>query len=36
MPVFLVVAMQRFDLKNSIKATKLSLVMFLNLYLTSE
>ncbi len=36
MPVFRVIAMQRFDFKNSIIATKLYLVMILNLYLTSE
>ncbi len=36
MPVFLVVAMQRFDFKNSFIATKLFLVMVLSLYLTSE
>ncbi len=36
MPVFPVIAMQRFDFKNSIIAIKLFLVMILNLYLTSE
>ncbi len=35
-PVFPVIAMQRFDFKNSIIAIKLFLVMILNLYLTSE
>ncbi len=34
-PVFYVIAMQRFDFKNSIIAIKLFLVMILNLYLTS-
>ncbi len=37
MPVFPVVAMQRFDFKNSIIDIQLFLViLFLNLYLTSE
>ncbi len=36
MPVFPVITMQIFDLKNSIIVTKLFLVMVLNLYLTSE
>ncbi len=35
-PVFPVIAMQRFDFKNSIIAIKLFFVMILNLYLTSE
>ncbi len=35
-PVFPVIAMQRFDFKNSIIAIKLYLVMISNLYLTSE
>ncbi len=34
-PVFPVIAMQRFDFKNSIIAIKLFLVTILNLYLTS-
>ncbi len=34
-PVFPVIAIQRFDFKNSIIAIKLFLVMILNLYLTS-
>ncbi len=34
-PVFPVIAMQRFDFKNSIIAIKLFLAMILNLYLTS-
>ncbi len=36
MPVFPIMAMQRFDFKNSIIAIKLFIVMILNLYLTSE
>ncbi len=36
MPVFPVIAMQRFNFKNSIIEMKLFLVMSLNLYLTSE
>ncbi len=36
MPVFSVITMQVFDLKNSIIVTKLLPVMVLNLYLTSE
>ncbi len=36
MPVFPFIAMQRFDFKNSIIATKLYLAMVLNLYLTPE
>ncbi len=35
-PVFPVIAMQRFDFKNSIIAIKLFLVMILNINLTSE
>ncbi len=35
MPVFPVIAMQRFDFKNIIVAIKLFLVKILNLYLTS-
>ncbi len=34
-PVFPVIAMQRFDFKNSIIAIKLFIVMILNLYITS-
>ncbi len=36
MRVFPVIAIQRFDFKNSIIAIKLFLVMILNQYLTSE
>ncbi len=36
MPVFPVIAMQRFDFKNNITAIKRFLVMILNLYLTSQ
>ncbi len=36
MSVFPVMAMQRFDFKNSIIEIKLFLVMILNLHLTSE
>ncbi len=36
MPVFPVIAMQRFDFKNIIIAIKLFIVNILNLYLTSE
>ncbi len=36
MPVFPVIAMQRFDFKNIIIAIKIHLVMILKLYLTSE
>ncbi len=35
MPMFPVIAMQRFDFKNRIIAIKLSLVMILNVYLSS-
>ncbi len=36
MPVFSVIAMLRFDFKNSVISVKLYLIMILNLYLISE